>query len=408
MEERVLAVLGQGQGEPAWLELIKIFDSAPEVFYELASGTLGSESQPRVRSLSLLAALVRDAITGTYEIADSTQGPTLITYGGKKVLIPVELLQQVSDFLRAVDGKQSAVKSGRDYEGQRASAAEARFKLGDPDSWAGERAQLESRRRSKPQVLKLDDDDLEHLASQPQYVTYGLMNCARQVVLSPTSVFKGLARGDDASPTVNDGWIFCGRPRRTFDNSGTPGPAPAGMVYLVFADTDNCVFDWDWVAEDSSEPGYPRDWRLRFGNPHPLDVDVVLNLPGSLAPGRFDSTRACYSKRGDCIFCYMTGEESYAERVNSDLTVFRDLKTDVYTGFKIKNVRRILKQDKSIKLSDAPGLSVSVDSVLLATLKLHRDAAIEVYQVLIKALYKKAEEPPRVHVPPEIIELVNS
>ena len=59
-------------------------------------------------------------------------------------------------------------------------------------------------------------------------------------------------------------------------------------------------------------------------------------------------------------------------------------------------------------MSDAPGLNVSVDSVLLATLKLHPDAAIQVYQVLIKALYKKAEEPPKVHVPPELAELVET
>ena len=224
--------------------------------------------------------------------------------------------------------------------------------------------------------------------------------------MAPTSVFKGLKRGDGGLPKLNNGWAFCGKPRLAYRNDGTSFSAPEGMVYVVYADEDRYVFDWDWVRENPDEPGHPLDWRLRFDDPVSLGQDVVLDLPKGLEAGKFDATKACYSSRGDCIFCYMTDEESYAERNNSDLTVFRQLVSNMFTGFKVKNVRRILQQDKSIVIADAPGLTVSVDSALLATLKFHKDAQTEIYAVLIRALLKGLEEPPRVQVPPQPPELV--
>src|SRR5205823_5745921 len=128
-------------------------------------------------------------------------------------------------------------------------------------------------------VLKLDATDLQHLSTQPRYVIHELLHCARRIVLAPTSVFKGLERGEGAVRSVNDGWVFCGKPRQAYGNDGTPRPAPAGMVYLVYADVHDFVFDWDWTPEDPNDPGYPRDWRMRFGNPHPLDVDLFLDIP---------------------------------------------------------------------------------------------------------------------------------
>ena len=102
----------------------------------------------------------------------------------------------------------------------------------------------------------------------------------------------------------------------------------------------------------------------------------------------------------------MTDDESFAERINPDLTVFKKLGSDRVTGLKIKNVQRILQQDKSVLISDAPGLTVEVVSVLLATLKLHPEVSVRIYTVLIQAFYKRLDEPPRVHVPPQMARLL--
>jgi hypothetical protein len=104
------------------------------------------------------------------------------------------------------------------------------------------------------------------------------------------------------------------------------------------------------------------------------------------------------SERGDCIFCYISDEVAFAERINPDLTVFRHTGSDKLTGFKVKNVRRILQQDRSIVLDDAPDITVAVDSILLASLKLQQTSSVEIYAVLIRALHKSVSEPPRVRL----------
>ena len=127
--------------------------------------------------------------------------------------------------------------------------------------------------------------------------------------------------------------------------------------------------------------------------------DATLQLPVNLPEPVFDRSQAYYSERGDCIFCHIEADESYACRINSDLTVFRSLSDrNKITGFKIKNVRRILAEDREIILDDDPDIKVSVQTFLLATLKGNRDASVRIYEVLIEA-FKKANDIPKVHVP---------
>ncbi|MBI3466442.1 MAG: hypothetical protein HY000_25800 [Planctomycetes bacterium] len=260
------------------------------------------------------------------------------------------LVERVAEFLREIDGKTTASGPGKDYEGEPVSEAEVRFKLGDRREWEAERAKLEAERSARPFVLRLDQDEVEHLSTQPAYVTYELLHCARRTVLARTAVFRGLKRGGDAPPKVENGCAFFGKPRQAHHNDGTPFPAPPGMVFVVYADEDGYLFDWDWVQEDPDKPGYPLGPLTdRFDREESdLKQDVVLDLPKDLRPGHFDARKACYSSRGDCIFCYMTDEESYAVRINTDLTVFQQFGTNEHTGFKIKNVRRILQVNKSI------------------------------------------------------------
>ncbi len=181
------------------------------------------------------------------------------------------------------------------------------------------------------------------------------------------------------------------------------------MVHIVYADEDGYVFDWDWALEEPDKPGYPLGpWSDRFDEEVDLKRDVVLELPKDLQPGQFDRTEACYSSRGDCIFCYLTDAESFAERLNSDLTVFQKLGTHEHTSFKIKNVRRILEVDQSLVITDPPGLTVSVQSVLLATLQRHPKDDVKIYDVLIEALYREMGQPPNVHLPSVPSELVEA
>jgi hypothetical protein len=47
---------------------------------------------------------------------------------------------------------------------------------------------------------------------------------------------------------------------------------------------------------------------------------MILDLPAGPPAGEFDPTVATYSDRGDCIFCYISNECGFADRINPDLT----------------------------------------------------------------------------------------
>jgi hypothetical protein len=400
VEQRILQALGDAPGASSWESLLAIFRADREAFYLLACDGVSSEAPERLVALAGLARRVRDALRGSYQIESSDGGAHLVGPRVDRTFIPANLVEQVSAFLRAVDGKAIQDLPGKDYEGVAVSEAEVRFQLGDPVTWEAERRALREKLNAKPFVLRLASEDLIHLKTQPAYVTYELLYCARRTVLAPTVVYRGLKRSGDAPPKVNNGWAFFGQPRRAFRNDGSASDAPKDMAFVVFADEDGYVFDWDWIPVDPDKPGYPLGpLDERFEQEIKLSQDADLELPKDLSPGQFDPTKPCYSSRGDCIFCYLTEEESFGQRINADLTVFQSLGTSVHTGFKIKNIRRILQVNKSIRVSDPPGLLVSVDSVLLATLKRHPEVDVQVYSVLIQAMYQTIQKPPKVEVP---------
>lgn len=409
LNARILAALGPAPHPSTWPELMRLFEADREAFYLLACHGGGPGADPRTQQLAALAGRVRSAIAETYAFVPHDDGATLTTNRGTKTFIPAEVVERVAEFLRSVDGKTSGDGPGRDFIGQAVSEAEVTFKLGDATERAAQRDHLSAMRTAKPQVLRLDDEELWHLRSQPPYVVYELLHCARRTVLAPTAVCHGLRRGDEAPAKVNDGWAFCGKPRETYLNDGTAVPGPNGMVHVVYADAEGYIFDWDWVLEDPGAPGHPLDFYLRFDDPNALTGEARLDLPRDIKPGHFDRTQACYSSRGDCLFCYITGDESYATRINPDLTVFQKFSSGEYTGFKIKNVRRILQVDQSIVIQDAPKLTVHVDSMLLTTQKLHpKEENAETYAVLIRALVQTAGDRPKVQLPPQVAETVGA
>lgn len=159
------------------------------------------------------------------------------------------------------------------------------------------------------------------------------------------------------------------------------------MLYMVYADADGFVFDSDWVAEDPHHPGHPLDNDLRFGEPVREPGEFVLDLPDALPTSSFDSSVVAYSARGDCVFCYMLDAPSFGARINEDLTVFYSLNDrEKLTGFKIKNVRRILREEQVLNLSDAPGLNVLVLPILRKTREQHEEVTFKIYEIIITAL----------------------
>lgn len=209
----------------------------------------------------------------------------------------------------------------------------------------------------------------------------------KKTILAPTAVYRGLKRSSDAPATLRDGWAICGKPSRAYDNEGRAEPAPPGMLYMVFADKDGFVFDWDWVAEDPDTLGHPLNMELRFGDLVQESRELVLDLPEYQVSGQFDATKPIWSRTGDCVFCYMKDEPSFAERINEDLTVFYSLhERSEVTGFKIKNVQHILAEEQELNLSDAPGLMVLILPILRRTQVDHQDLTTKLYELIIRVL----------------------
>lgn len=57
-----------------------------------------------------------------------------------------------------------------------------------------------------------------------------------------------------------------------------------------------------------------------------------------------DSPRPGYSKAGDCLFLYFDPAESYADRVDGILTVYRAFDDDRIVGFQVKGISHLVKQ----------------------------------------------------------------
>ena len=232
----------------------------------------------------------------------------------------------------------------------------------------------------------------------PSYVVYGLRHSATELVQSPTAMYRGLRR----EGRLREGFAFSGRLHLAYNNEGRPVVSPPGMVYVVYADPEGYVFDWDWVQEDPHHPGHPIDSELRFtGGPEQSPSPAVLKGIDDLKPAQpFNPRLAWPSSRGDCIFCYFSDQFAFADRINNDLTVFRSLASSDPTGFKIKNVRRMLDEG-SVRLH-APGLAVEIQAFLVASLVRNPDKkTVDVYSLLIGAWMRQVgqTEPPKITLP---------
>jgi hypothetical protein len=71
---------------------------------------------------------------------------------------------------------------------------------------------------------------------------------------------------------------------------------------------------------------------------------VTLNefLKSNLPNSDF-SPRPLYTAEGDCLTFYFVNEDSYRERVDDLLTIYRSMKNQNIIGCQVKGVRRILQ-----------------------------------------------------------------
>lgn len=394
---RVRTALGGGwdADRSPWEGLVRLFEADADAFYLLAcdglepaqaKGASDGSDDPALAPLSNLARRVRKAVHGSYHLTPPDGGAGHVVTPHDRIVVPADVFPRVKQFLMELDDKGVSQKPGKDYQGEAVSEAEVRFKLGAPDEKPQAEQRVQARLEARPLVFRLSPHDIDSLKTQPAYVSHNLLKCARKVVLAPTAIYRGLKRGEKAPKRLREGWAICGKPNRACDNEGRLVPPPPGMVFMVYADAERYVFDWDWVEENKHEPGHPLDVALRFGNPVPIESEMVLDLPTNPPTSDFDSAVVADSPRGDCVFCYLTDTTSYAGRINEDLTVFYDLEDrEKITGFKIKNVHRILKEQHALNLGDAPGLKVLILPILERTLQEHHDVTIKLYKLLIAA-----------------------
>lgn len=81
-----------------------------------------------------------------------------------------------------------------------------------------------------------------------------------EVLLNPLAVFEGWDR-----PGHDRDFCYVGIPSKDVRSESIEVPAPPGMAFLVFVTARGNVTDWRWEVTDTAIPGYPENWRQRFG-----------------------------------------------------------------------------------------------------------------------------------------------
>jgi hypothetical protein len=361
MQSKRLARL-QAMGLDGTIEsLLQVHSKDPDLFFFLATERIDESAAHPLAELSALAHKARDIVAHGYEILFESAEAEL--RGARQMIrFNRDSAERVKSFLAAVNGVRRVTAGGTDYRGQVASEAEVLFLLGDRSTWSADETRLRQVMSESPSVLRLADEERAAVqGGTPAYCVHALLKCATRVVQAPSAVFRGLRR----EGPLADGVAYCGNPKRAFGNDGQPmGVGLDGFVFVVYADAQGYVFDWDWVQAEPSDPSIPREASQRFtsrvGVPNTVLVGVDDLRAGEFKPGPW------HSSRGDCIFYYISDAPSYASRVNDELTVFLSFdSSSKMTGCKVKNVGRIWTDIRqSDRLHEEPRTSVPLVSIL--------------------------------------------
>jgi hypothetical protein len=297
--------------------LVQVFSKDPDLFFRLATERIDPSAADPISELSALAHKVRDIVSHGYEIS-FTATEAEVKGTGQTIGFKRESAEKVRSFLAAVNGIGRGTVSGRDYRGRTASEAEVMFVLGDRSTWSADELRLQERMAEVPSVLQISDEERAAIQDgTPAYCVHALLKSATRVVQAPSAVFRGLRHDGQ----LQNGVAYCGNPKRAYGNDGQPiSESLAGFIFVVYADAQGYVFDWDWVEADADDPSVPRDAAERFTTSVEAPSAVLVGLDdlraGEFKPGPW------HSRRGDCIFYYISDAPSYASRVNDELTVF--------------------------------------------------------------------------------------
>lgn len=186
------------------------------------------------------------------------------------------------------------------------------------------------------------DDTAALLSGLPRYQYEALLDCAREVVRCPAAVYRGL-RHEGAMKS--EGLAFCGIPTRRRMNDGSIQEPPKGFTFVVFANSNDWVFDWDWIPASKENPAIPRDADERFVGPSDgTHAELLLGNVRATTLAPFQPQRPWFSRQGDCVFWYHSDTETYAGRYDEYLTPFFALgQPDTCVGFKLKMVSRLFE-----------------------------------------------------------------
>ena len=101
---------------------------------------------------------------------------------------------------------------------------------------------------------------MEHLQrSGPNQHFYDAM-LLKEVLSAPQAVFRGLKREDfDAA------YCYVKIPSKRYRSRDVELPPLPRCTFLTFVRDDFVILDWEWRKFDPSNPGYPADWEMDFG-----------------------------------------------------------------------------------------------------------------------------------------------
>ena len=119
---------------------------------------------------------------------------------------------------------------------------------------------------NRHKTVKVMDDDLRRVLDEPPHKFYELSgdkmtyqdSCVQDVLLNPDVIFGGVREFQQG------GCCYVGQPSRRWFNSGSQGPPPPGMVFVVFVSPRDCVYEWRWEKADPNNERMPTNCTGRF------------------------------------------------------------------------------------------------------------------------------------------------
>src|ERR1035437_9679044 len=211
--------------------LANLYQHDRDLFFEVAVIGVSAGAETWQKELASLASEIGVLARHGYQITSGTSGERALVGGPVNITIDPTAEQAAISFIEEVRGSFEATGRRRDFVGREASESEVVFKLGSAAERGEATARISHYVNARPMVLELDQQDCDAIQhGMPAYAVYDLIGCATRVVAAPTSVFEGTR----VSGNLSLGRAYCGKPRKTYTNSGVSVPAPKGMVYCVY------------------------------------------------------------------------------------------------------------------------------------------------------------------------------